>query len=263
MLALNNFEVMYNEVILAVKGLNLEVAEHRCVALLGANGAGKSTTLKAISGSIMTEDGQITGGTADFCGKRINDLSSESLLRDGLALVAEGRRVLPHMTVEQNLIVGGHVCASGQVVRRNLEIVYGRFPLIKQLRSRQAGYLSGGEQQMLVIGRALMADPKFLMIDEPSLGLAPMMVEEIYGTLAMLKAEGLTLLIVEQNAGAALSVADHCYVMENGRIVLDGSAREMTENEDVREFYLGLDSGGEKKSFRNVKHYRRRKRWLG
>ena len=263
MLILKNFEVMYSDVILAVKGVNLDVPERSCVALLGANGAGKSTTLKAISGSIETEDGKITGGTVHFGTRLINGLSSEVLLREGLALVAEGRRVLPHMTVEQNLIVGGHILPSGQALRHNLEMVYERFPLVKGLRSRQAGYLSGGEQQMLVIGRALMADPKLVMIDEPSLGLAPMMVEEIYANLARLKADGLTLLIVEQNAGAALSVADHCYVMENGRIVLDGSAREMAENEDVREFYLGLDSGGKKKSFRNIKHYRRRKRWLG
>ncbi|TBR29217.1 MAG: ABC transporter ATP-binding protein [Reyranella sp.] len=263
MLILKNFEVMYSDVILAVKGVNLDVPERSCVALLGANGAGKSTTLKAISGSIATEDGKITGGTVHFGAKLINSLSSEMLLREGLALVAEGRRVLPHMTVEQNLIVGGHILSSGHELRHNLEMVYERFPLVKRLRARQAGYLSGGEQQMLVIGRALMANPKLVMIDEPSLGLAPMMVEEIYANLAQLKASGLTLLIVEQNAGAALSVADHCYVMENGRIVLDGSAKAMTESEDVREFYLGLDSGGEKKSFRNIKHYHRRKRWLG
>jgi branched-chain amino acid transport system ATP-binding protein len=167
------------------------------------------------------------------------------------------------MTVEQNLIVGGHILPSGRELRRNLEMVYERFPLVQRLRARQAGYLSGGEQQMLVIGRALMANPKLVMIDEPSLGLAPIMVEEIYATLASLKAAGLTLLIVEQNAGAALSVADHCYVLENGRVVLDGSAREMAESEDVREFYLGLDSGGQRKSFRTIKHYHRRKRWRG
>lgn len=262
MLTVKNFEVMYSDIILAVKGININVPERSCVALLGANGAGKSTTLKAISGSIGTEDGKITGGTVHFGTKLVNHLPSEVLLRDGLSLVAEGRRVLPHMTVEQNLIVGGHILSSGQELRHNLEMIYERFPQVKQLRSRQAGYLSGGEQQMLVIGRALMANPKLMMIDEPSLGLAPMMVEEIYENLARLKADGMTLLIVEQNAGAALSIADDCYVMETGRIVLDGTAKEMAKNEDVREFYLGLDSGGEKKSFRNIKHYRRRKRWL-
>jgi len=262
MLIINNLEVMYSDIILAVKGINVDVPERSCVALLGANGAGKSTTLKAISGSIGSEDGKITGGTVHFDTKLVNSLPSDVLLRDGLALVAEGRRVLPHMTVEQNLIVGGHILPSGRELRHNLEMVYERFPQVKRLRSRQAGYLSGGEQQMLVIGRALMANPRLVMIDEPSLGLAPMMVEEIYENLARLKADGLTLLIVEQNAGAALSIADHCYVMETGRIVLDGTAKEMAANEDVREFYLGLDSGGEKKSFRNIKHYRRRKRWL-
>jgi len=183
-------------------------------------------------------------------------------VRGGLVHVMEGRRVLPHMTVEQNLIIGGHMFKSAAAMRQALSAVYQAIPRLADLRKRVAGYLSGGEQQMLVIGRALMANPTLVMIDEPSLGLAPMMVEEIYANLARLKADGLTLLIVEQNAGAALSVADHCYVMETGRIVLDGSAKEMAENEDVREFYLGLDSGGEKKSFRNIKHYRRRKRWL-
>lgn len=262
MLQLKNFEVMYNDIILAVKGINIDVPKNSCVVLLGANGAGKSTTLKAVSGSIATEEGSITNGSVHLRMKPINGLPSEVLLREGLAHVAEGRRVLPHMTVEQNLIVGGHILPTSRELRLNLEMVYERFATLKKLRLRQAGYLSGGEQQMLVIGRALMANPTVMMIDEPSLGLAPMMVEEIYANLSQLKDDGLTLFIVEQNAGAALKIADHCYVMETGRIVLDGPAKEMAENEDVREFYLGLNSAGDRKSFRNIKHYRRRKRWL-
>ncbi|MGH6714067.1 MAG: ABC transporter ATP-binding protein [Bradyrhizobium sp.] len=262
-LALNNVEVMYSNVILAVKGVNITVPEHSCTAMLGANGAGKSTVLKAISGSIASEDGSVTRGSITLFGEQIGRVGTEKLVGRGLVLVAEGRRVLPHMTVEQNLIVGGHVCRSTAIMRRNLQSIYDRFPRLYQLRQRLAGHLSGGEQQILVISRALMAEPKIMLIDEPSLGLAPLMVKNIYAMLAQLKAEGLTLLIVEQNAKVALDVADHCYVMEEGRIVLEGSSTDLAQNKDVREFYLGLDISGGRKSFRDIKHYRRRKRWLG
>ncbi|MBI3993684.1 MAG: ABC transporter ATP-binding protein [Candidatus Lambdaproteobacteria bacterium] len=263
MLELNNVEAIYSEVILVLKGISLHVPEGGCVALLGSNGAGKSTTLKCISGLIRPEDGAVTGGNITFLGKRIDALPAEAVVRRGLVHVMEGRKVLEHMTTQQNLMVGGHMHRDAARRRQNLERVYALMPPLANLRQRTAGYLSGGEQQMLVIGRALMAEPTMMLIDEPSLGLAPMLVEEIYAILAELRAHGLTLLLVEQNTRAALEIADHGYVMENGRIVMEGSAAQLKSNEDIREFYLGLDQSGERKSYRDIKHYKRRKRWLG
>jgi len=261
-LELNNVEVLYSDVILAVKGISAKVPQGQCVTLLGANGAGKSTTLKAISNLIKTEDGRVTAGNIGFAGADITGADPTAVVRRGIVHVMEGRKVLRHMTVEQNLVVGGHM-TDGPEARRRLEDVYGRIKRLAALRNRTAGYLSGGEQQLLVIGRALMADPRLVMIDEPSLGLAPLMVEEVYGLLAQLKASGLTLLIVEQNTRVALELADYGYVMESGRVVLEGPSHDLKSNEDVREFYLGLNMEGERKSYRDMKHYRRRKRWLG
>lgn len=262
MLELNNVEVLYSDVIVAVKGMSAKVPQGGCVTLLGANGAGKSTTLKAISNLIKTEDGRITGGSVTFEGQRIAGGDPAEIVRAGIVHVMEGRKVLRHMTVEQNLVVGGHM-SSGTDAQQRLEEIYERIGRLGALRRRTAGYLSGGEQQLLVIGRALMARPKLVMIDEPSLGLAPLMVDEVYALLGLLKASGLTLLIVEQNTRVALELADYGYVMESGRVVLEGPATELKSNEDVREFYLGLTIEGERKSYRDMKHYRRRKRWLG
>ncbi|MCA0325839.1 MAG: ABC transporter ATP-binding protein [Proteobacteria bacterium] len=262
MLELNNAEVLYSDVILAVKGITARVPQGQCVTLLGANGAGKSTTLKAISNLIRTEDGRVTSGNVVFDGVDITSANPVDVVRRGLMHVMEGRKVLRHMTVEQNLIVGGHMQDTREA-RRMLDEVYGRIKRLAALRHRTAGYLSGGEQQMLVIARAMVARPKLIMIDEPSLGLAPLMVEEVYGLLRELKASGVTLLIVEQNTRVALELADYGYVMESGRIVLEGPSSSLKSNEDVREFYLGLTVEGERKSFRDMKHYRRRKRWLG
>lgn len=262
MLELNNVEVLYSEVILAVKGITMEIPAGRCVTLLGANGAGKSTTLKAISNLVRTEDGRVSAGAVRFDGNDITGRDPVEVVRRGLVHVMEGRKVLRHMSVEQNLIVGGHLGPT-RGARSLLDEVYTRIPRLAALRHRIAGYLSGGEQQMLVIGRALMAKPRLVMIDEPSLGLAPLMVDEVYRLLGELKAGGMTLLIVEQNTRVALDLADYGYVMESGRIVLEGDATSLRTNEDVREFYLGLTAQGERKSFRDMKHYRRRKRWLG
>ena len=263
MLVLNNVEAIYSDVILAVKGISMKVPAGQCVTLLGGNGAGKSTTLKSISNLIRTEDGRVTAGSIELNGKRIDGTDAADIVRGGLVHIMEGRRVLRHLTVEQNLIVGGHLEASGPALRRRLESVYERIGRLAALKGRTAGYLSGGEQQMLVIGRAIMSDPKLIMIDEPSLGLAPLIIEEVFALLESLKRGGMTLLIVEQNTRVALDVADYGYVMENGRIVLEGAAADLKANEDVREFYLGLNLEGERKSYREVKHYRRRKRWLG
>ena len=262
-LTLSNVEVLYVEVILALKGVSMQIPQGGCVTLLGANGAGKSTTLKAISGVIDSEDGRVSGGVITFDGRPIQGHDPATVVRGGLVHVMEGRRVLQHMTVEQNLIIGGHMFPSAQSMHRAMDSVYDAIPRLAELRKRTAGYLSGGEQQMLVIGRAIMAEPKLMLIDEPSLGLAPRMVEEVYAVLHHLRAQGLSLLIVEQNTRVALEIADYGYVMESGRIVLEGQAQELRDNEDVREFYLGLDREGERKSFREIKHYKRRKRWLG
>lgn len=263
MLELSNIEVIYSEVILAVKGVSLQVQPGQCVALLGGNGAGKSTTLKAISNVISTEDGRVTSGSIRYNGQSIENRDPVAIVDTGIIHVMEGRRVLRHLTVEQNLVIGGHKEASLAAVRRRLDDVYSRIGRLAALKDRTSGYLSGGEQQMLVIGRAMMANPKLMLIDEPSLGLAPMMVDEVFALLTALKSSGVTLLVVEQNARVALQLADYGYVMENGHIVLEGTGADLRNNEDVREFYLGLNIAGERKSYRDVKHYRRRKRWLG
>lgn len=263
MLELNNVEVLYSDVILAVKGISLSVAAGQCVTLLGANGAGKSTTLKSVSNLVQEEDGAVSSGSIAFEGTPITGGNAGDIVRRGILHVMEGRRILRNLTVDQNLVIGGHMARDKAELRRRLDEVYERVGRLAALRDRTSGYLSGGEQQLLVIGRALMAQPKLVMIDEPSLGLAPKMVEEVYTLLASLKASGLTLLIVEQNTRVALELADYGYVMENGRVVLEGPAQELNANEDVREFYLGLTVDGERKSYRDIKHYRRRKRWLG
>jgi branched-chain amino acid transport system ATP-binding protein len=245
----------------------MTVPEGKIVALLGANGAGKSTTLKAISGLLRTQEGEVTRGGIELDGQRIDHLSPEKIVRLGIVQVLEGRRLFRHLTVEENLLLGavGRGSRSGRsAVNRDLEEVYHYFPRLRDLRRRTSGYLSGGEQQMLVMGRALMAHPRLMMLDEPSLGLAPLLVKEIFYIIGEMSAhEGMTILLVEQNARIALSVAEYTYVMENGRVVLDGPSEQLAENEDIKEFYLGLTQVGERKSYRDVKHYKRRKRWLG
>lgn len=264
LLQLNNVEVVYSDVILVLKGINLDVGEGQIVALLGANGAGKTTTLKAISGLLHSEDGAITAGSIHFQGVPIHHEEPQNLVRRGLVQVVEGRKILPHMTVEQNLLVGGKTLKNKAERRESIERIYGYFPKLRELRGRVSGYLSGGEQQMLVIGRALMAKPRLVLLDEPSLGLAPLIVAEIFALVETLRRqEGIAFLVVEQNAKVALRIADYGYVLENGRIVLYGTGPELRENEDIKEFYLGMSLSGHGKSFREVKHYKRRKRWLG
>ena len=263
LIALNNVEVLYADVILSLKGITLQVASGGCTVLLGPNGAGKSTTLKTISGMLDVEEGRVASGNVRMLGKDITGAAAEDMVAEGVVHVVEGRKVLRHMTAEQNLVVGGHRLTRMADVKQGLERVYGLIPRLAELRTRTAGYLSGGEQQLLLIGRAMMARPRLLMIDEPSLGLAPLMVKEIFDLLGKLRAEGVSLLIVEQHAQAALELADHGYILENGRVVLEGTAAELRANEDIQEFYLGNQASGERKNYREVKHYRRRKRWLG
>lgn len=262
MLSLNNVEVMYDRVILVLKGMSLHVPEGKIVTLLGSNGAGKSTTLKAISGLLKSENGEVTDGFIQFEGQTISGMDAEEIVKRGIFQVMEGRRVFEHLTVEENLLAGAYTRKDRSHIRSELERVYSYFPKLKMLKTRIAGYLSGGEQQMLAIGRAMMARPRLILLDEPSLGLAPLLVKEIFSIIKRInEEEGTTFLIVEQNANVALSVADFGYIMENGRIVFEGSAEQLKANEDVREFYLGISDQG-KKSYRNVKHYKRRKRWL-
>ncbi|MCX7838980.1 MAG: ABC transporter ATP-binding protein [Anaerolineae bacterium] len=263
MLKLNNIEVVYSDVILVLRGVSLEVGDGQIVALLGANGAGKTTTLKAISGLLWTELGQVTRGSIEFNGERIDRLGPEDIVERGIVQVMEGRRLFAHLSVEENLIAGSLVRGNGRT-KADLEMVYTYFPRLRDLRHRVSGYLSGGEQQMLVIGRALMAHPKLMLLDEPSLGLAPLIVREIFEVIQKInRQEKTSILLVEQIAQAALEIAHYGYVMENGRVVLDGPAEKLRDNEDIKEFYLGLTQLGERKSYREVKHYKRRKRWLG
>ena len=263
MLVLNNVEVIYDNVILVLKGVSIEVKEGGITTVLGANGAGKTTTLKAISGVLRTERGEVTRGTIEFAGKRIDTMRPHEIVKLGLVQVFEGRRVFEHLTTHENLVAGGHIVGSKAKLNENIDRVYSYFPRIADRRNIQGGYLSGGEQQMLAVGRALMSDPKVILLDEPSLGLAPMLVEEIFGIVKNLRTkENVTFLVVEQNAALALEFADFGYVLENGSIVLQGPAADLRDNADIKEFYLGI-SGEEKRSFRDVKHYRRRKRWLG
>jgi branched-chain amino acid transport system ATP-binding protein len=263
MLALNNIEVVYDGVILVLKGVSLFAERGRITTLLGANGAGKTTTLKAISGLLRSERGQVTKGAVELDGERLDRLPPHDVVKRGVTQVFEGRRVFENLTVEENLVAGAHTRGDATAVREGIDRVYDTFPVLKERRHNQSGYLSGGEQQMLVIGRALMSDPKVILLDEPSLGLAPLLVEEIFGIVRRLRDErSLTVLLVEQNAALALDIADHGYVMENGRIVLEGPADTLRRNSDIREFYLGLNEAGARKSYRDVKHYKRRKRWL-
>jgi branched-chain amino acid transport system ATP-binding protein len=263
MLQVNNIEVTYMNIIQVLRGVSLEVGDGKIVALLGANGAGKTSTLKAISGLLKTEEGDVTGGSINFDGKRIDRFSAEDIAAMGISQVMEGRRVLGHLSVEENLLVFAYNRKDRKKVKNDIEMVFDYFPKIKTLRRQMSGYLSGGEQQMLVIGRALMASPKLMLLDEPSLGLAPLLVQEIYEIIQRISAEQeMAILLVEQNARAALGIADYGYVMENGRVVLSGPAGMLRDNEDVKEFYMGLSAVGSKKSYREVKHYRRRKRWL-
>jgi branched-chain amino acid transport system ATP-binding protein len=263
LLAVNHIEVVYDHVILVLKGVSLAVPERGIVALLGANGAGKTTTLKAISNLLHAERGEVTKGTIELGGRRITALSPSDLVKLGVVQVMEGRHCFEHLSVEDNLLTGAYTRTDGKAaIERDLEMVYGYFPRLKERRRALAGYTSGGEQQMTSIGRALMARPKVILLDEPSMGLAPQLVEEIFDIVARLNAEaGVTFLLAEQNTNVALRYA-HCgYILENGRVVLDGDAAVLRGNEDVKEFYLGLSSSG-RKSFRDIKSYKRRKRWL-
>jgi branched-chain amino acid transport system ATP-binding protein len=262
-LSVNNIEVIYDHVILVLKGVSLEVPEGHIVALLGANGAGKSTTLKSISNLLAAERGDVTKGTIEFKGQRVDKLTANQLVRLGVCQVMEGRHCFQHLTVEENLQTGAFTrTASRAELAEALERVYHYFPRLKQRRSSQAGYTSGGEQQMTAIGRALMARPTMILLDEPSMGLAPQIVEEIFEIVCDLnRKERVSFLLAEQNTMVALRYANYGYILENGRVVMDGPAEELRSNEDVKEFYLGLSTAG-RKSFRDLKHYRRRKRWL-
>jgi branched-chain amino acid transport system ATP-binding protein len=263
MLSLNNVEVIYDHVILVLKGVSLSVPKGAIVALLGANGAGKSTTLKAISNLLLAERGKVTKGAVEFMGQRVDGLSPSELVRRGCIQVMEGRHCFGHLTVEENLLTGAYTRSGGAGgIGRDLDMVYSYFPRIRERRTSLAGYISGGEQQMVAIGRALMSSPKMMLLDEPSMGLAPQLVEEIFEIVKRLNAEqGVSVLLAEQNTNMALKYATYGYILENGRVVMDGDSKSLRENEDVKEFYLGI-GGGDRKSFRDVKSYKRRKRWI-
>jgi branched-chain amino acid transport system ATP-binding protein len=263
MLEVNNIEVVYDHVILVLKGVSLNVPQGGIVALLGANGAGKTTTLKAISNLLRAERGDVTRGSIVFAGEQVQALSPSDLVRRGCIQVMEGRHCFGHLTIEENLLTGAYTRGDGaNAVREDLERVYAYFPRLKERRRSQAGYTSGGEQQMCAIGRALMARPRMILLDEPSMGLAPQLVEEIFAIVARLNREaGVTFLLAEQNTNMALRCATYGYILESGRVVLDGDAETLKKNEDVKEFYLGLSTSG-RKSFRDIKSYKRRKRWL-
>jgi branched-chain amino acid transport system ATP-binding protein len=263
LLGVKNIEVIYDHVILVLKGVSLTVRPGSIVALLGANGAGKSTTLKAISNLIRGERGEVTKGSIEFAGERIDGLTPNDLVRRGCIQVMEGRHCFGHLSVEENLLTGAFTRRDGRgAIAADLELVYGYFPRLKERRASLAGYISGGEQQMVAIGRALMSRPKMMLLDEPSMGLAPQLVEEIFEIVKRLNAEQhVSLLLAEQNTNMALRYATYGYILENGRVVMDGEAEALRQNEDVKEFYLGI-GGGDRKSFRNVKSYKRRKRWL-
>lgn len=263
MLNLNNIEVIYSNVILVLKGVSLAMGQGDIVALLGANGAGKTTALKAVSGLLKTELGEVTDGSIEFEAIRIDHKDPEAIVRMGVVQVMEGRPMFEQLTVEENIRVGAYSRNDTAGIRSDMEAVYAYFPTLARMRDRVSGYLSGGERQMLVMGRGLMARPKLMLLDEPSLGLSPALVKEIFKIIQRINGEQNTaILVVEQNAFIALSISDHAYVMENGRIVLDGPSAKLKENEDIKEFYLGLSQVGKRKSYKDVKHYRRRKRWL-
>jgi branched-chain amino acid transport system ATP-binding protein len=262
-LSLKNIEVIYDHVILVLKGVSLEVPKGGIVALLGANGAGKSTTLKAISNLLESERGEVTKGAIEFQGERVDGLTPNAMVRRGLVHVMEGRHCFGHLTVEDNLMTGAYTRRDGgAAVRQDLEMIYSYFPRLKDRRQSQAGYISGGEQQMTAIGRALMSRPRMMLLDEPSMGLAPQLVEQIFEITKRINQEqGVSVLLAEQNTNMALKYANYGYILETGRVVLDGEAKALRENADVAEFYLGV-AGGARSSFRDVKHYKRRKRWL-
>ena len=262
-LAVNNIEVVYNKVVQVLRGLSLAVPRGEIVALLGSNGAGKSTTLKAISGLLALEDGEVEAGRIEFNGRSTADRLPQQLVRDGLSHVMEGRRVFEDLTIEENLVAATYALTGRKDAKPDFDAVYSYFPRLHERRKGLAGYLSGGEQQMLAIGRALVAQPQLILLDEPSLGLSPKLVEDIFTIIARINAErGVSMLLVEQNATVALAVAHRGYIMENGKIVIDGSAERLASDPDVREFYLGVGGSGEARSFRAIKHYKRRKRWL-
>ena len=263
LLEVNNIEVIYDHVILVLKGVSLEVPEGGIVALLGANGAGKTTTLKAVSNLLRAERGEVTKGSINFDGQQVDKLTPNDLVIRGVIQVMEGRHCFEHLTVEENLLTGAYTRRDGRsAVDRDLELVYGYFPRLKERRTSLAGYTSGGEQQMTAIGRALMSRPRMILLDEPSMGLAPQLVEEIFEIVKRLnEQEGVSILLAEQNTNVALRYAKYGYILENGRVVMDGDAEMLGNNEDVKEFYLGLSATG-RKSYRDVKHYKRRKRWL-
>lgn len=264
MLSVNNIEVVYNNVILVLRGISLQVKDSQIVALLGANGAGKSTTLKAISGLLKPELGEVTRGSIVYNERNIENGDPRTAVLLGIIQIVEGRQVFEHLTAEDNLTIGGSIQKDKARARKDLDRVYAYFPRLMDLKKRVSGYLSGGEQQMLLIGRALMSHPSIMLMDEPSMGLAPLIVSEIFSIIRQInEAERTSILLVEQNARAALSLAGYAYVMEDGRIVLDGPVEQIRENEDIKEFYLGLSQVGQRKSYREVKHYKRRKRWLG
>jgi branched-chain amino acid transport system ATP-binding protein len=264
LLVINNIEVIYSDVIQVLKGVSLEVPKGAIVALLGGNGAGKSTTLKAISGLLETELGRVTSGSIQWNGDRIENQNPEKTARLGIIQVKEGRAIFEHLTAEENLLVGANMRSSMAEIQQDIAMVYDYFPRLRELRKRISGYLSGGEQQMLVVGRAMMARPGLMLLDEASLGLSPILVEEIFEIMKRFNEEsGTSILVVEQNVRVALTIAEYGYVMENGRVVLDDPAEKLAQNEDVKEFYMGLGELGQRKSYREVKHYKRRKRWLG
>ncbi|WP_275099727.1 ABC transporter ATP-binding protein [Sedimenticola hydrogenitrophicus] len=262
-LEVNNIEVIYDHVILVLKGVSLEVPKGGIVALLGANGAGKSTTLKAISNLLGAERGDVTKGNILYKGEAVESLNPSDLVKRGVIQVMEGRHCFEHLTIEENLLTGAYTRRDGRkAIAQSLELIYDYFPRLRERRSSQAGYTSGGEQQMCAIGRAMLAQPEMILLDEPSMGLAPQLVEEIFEIVKKLNQnEGVSFLLAEQNTNVALRYSDYGYIMENGRVVMEGNAKELGENEDVKEFYLGLSTEG-RKSFRDVKNYRRRKRWL-
>ena len=263
LLVVNNIEVIYHNVILVLKGMSLQVEDGRIVAVLGNNGAGKTTTLKAISGLLKSEDGAVTDGQIHFRGERIDRKNPEEIVRKGIFQVMEGRRVFEDLSIDENLIAGGHTNRSRRRMKEDIRKMYKLFPRLQARKNVLAGYISGGEQQMLVIGRGLMSTPTLMLLDEPSMGLSPLLVSEIFKIIQRINLEEkVSILLVEQNARLALSIASHGYVMENGRIVLDDTVEKLKENADVREFYLGLTEVGKTKSYRDVKHYKRRKRWL-
>lgn len=263
MLDVKNLEIVYNDVILALRGISLSVPEGGRVALLGANGAGKSTALRAVSGILRSQDGEIEDGSIEFLGRRINDSAPERIVRMGIAHVPEGRGIFPELTVTENLDLGGFVRKDRRVLARDRQRAFGYFPILGERKEQRAGYLSGGEQQMLAVARALMSRPKLLMLDEPSLGLAPFVVREIFRIILAINRDDKTaLLLVEQNAYIALMVTHYCYILENGKIVMDGQSSRLKNNPDVKEFYLGVTDEAKRKRYSDVKHYKRRKRWV-